>query len=586
MSRTHAVRPRRTGRGAASVLVAATLLARRGGLQQLGPHRSPAARVGSRHHGRERGERHHVGRRERDGRHGRRSRVLRGPRDRPGHRGPRRRRGQRPRHHVVRRHVIRTHWFPRGRRPPTASPAPTVLMGPGWGLPGDTNVEAVGRPRRAQHRVAARRRLQRADLGPARLRRVDRDGRGRHAPTTRAATCSSSSTGWPTQPEVAARRRPATRASAWSAGPTAAASSSSPAAIDCRVDALVPVIAWHSLGTSLYKADTVKAGWADRSCRGSAPRRRSTRTSPRPTQSGDATGVLSADDGPGSSTAGPASSWATSPSPTLIVQGTVDTLFTLDEDVTNYRILRDNGVPIAMLWFCGGHGVCLTDPGDADRCRRPIIAWLDRYVKGDESVDTGARFDFLDQNGVQLRRRRLPAGGGRADHRRRGPGTLELTAEGGAGPTAVPDRRRRRCWAAWSAPITPAKATNAVDVTIDPAPRDDARWSARPELTLTYSGTVPAGDAPDPGVRPAGRRRHRPRARQPDHADPGHARRRDPRADHPARGRRLRGRRPGSSLTLQLVATTTAYGQPRLGGSVTFAEIGVSLPVATGYSPA
>ena len=42
----------------------------------------------------------------------------------------------------------------------------------------------------------------------------------------------------------------------------------------------------------------------------------------------------------------------------------------------------------------------------------------------------------------------------------------------------------------------------------------------------------------------------------------------------------------GRTLTLQLVATTTAYGQPRLGGSVTFAEIGVSLPVVTGYSPA
>ncbi len=33
-------------------------------------------------------------------------------------------------------------------------------------------------------------------------------------------------------------------------------------AIDCRVDALVPVIAWNSLGTSLYKAETFKQGWA------------------------------------------------------------------------------------------------------------------------------------------------------------------------------------------------------------------------------------------------------------------------------------------------------------------------------------
>ena len=36
--------------------------------------------------------------------------------------------------------------------------------------------------------------------------------------------------------------------------------------------------------------------------------------------------------------------------PTLIMQGTVDTLFTLDEGVDNYRILRDDGVPVSMLW--------------------------------------------------------------------------------------------------------------------------------------------------------------------------------------------------------------------------------------------
>ena len=42
--------------------------------------------------------------------------------------------------------------------------------------------------------------------------------------------------------------------------------------------------------------------------------------------------------------------------PTLLVQGTADTLFTLDEAMTNYRILRGNGVPAKMVWFCGGHG--------------------------------------------------------------------------------------------------------------------------------------------------------------------------------------------------------------------------------------
>jgi len=34
------------------------------------------------------------------------------------------------------------------------------------------------------------------------------------------------------------------------------------AAIECRVDAIVPSWAWHSLTTSLYKAETVKTGWS------------------------------------------------------------------------------------------------------------------------------------------------------------------------------------------------------------------------------------------------------------------------------------------------------------------------------------
>ena len=34
------------------------------------------------------------------------------------------------------------------------------------------------------------------------------------------------------------------------------------AAIDRRVDAIVPDIAWNSLHTALYKDDTVKSGWS------------------------------------------------------------------------------------------------------------------------------------------------------------------------------------------------------------------------------------------------------------------------------------------------------------------------------------
>ena len=43
--------------------------------------------------------------------------------------------------------------------------------------------------------------------------------------------------------------------------------------------------------------------------------------------------------------------------------------------------------------------------------------------------------------------------------------------------------------------------------------------------------------------------------------------------------------RPHATVELQLVATTVAFAQPRLGGAVHFARIAVSLPVAAGVAP-
>ena len=42
--------------------------------------------------------------------------------------------------------------------------------------------------------------------------------------------------------------------------------------------------------------------------------------------------------------------------------------------------------------------------------------------------------------------------------------------------------------------------------------------------------------------------------------------------------------KPGADLTLQIVATTTAYAEPRLGGTVTFASVQVDLPTVTGVT--
>ena len=38
---------------------------------------------------------------------------------------------------------------------------------------------------------------------------------------------------------------------------------------------------------------------------------------------------------------------------------------------------------------------------------------------------------------------------------------------------------------------------------------------------------------------------------------------------------------PGTTVTLQVVATTVAYAQPRLGGTIEFSAIDIKLPVVT-----
>ena len=196
-----------------------------------------------------------------------------------------------------------------------------------------------------------------------------------------------------------------------------------------------PSIAWNSLRTSLYKAATVKTGWSgllyaaaaghvarpahpvrlpaghhDRRADG---RRRELVRRPR---SRALVERITA--------------------PTLLVQGTVDTLFTLDEAQRNYAILRSHHVPTRLLWFCGGHGACLTKAGDANRGSTATLSWFARYLRGQAVIDTGPRFDGIDQTGRRFTAADYPLATG-APLRATGRGTLALRSGGGAGPAKI-----------------------------------------------------------------------------------------------------------------------------------------------------
>jgi ABC-2 type transport system ATP-binding protein len=119
--------------------------------------------------------------------------------------------------------------------------------------------------------------------------------------------------------------------------------------------------------------------------------------------------------------------------PTFLMQGTVDTLFTLQEAVDNFDILRRHGVPLKMLWFCGGHGACLTNPGDLSAIEREELAWLARYLKRDPSADSGPGFEWVDQDGRSYGAPSYPLVAG-APLTGKGSGTLPLVNGGGSGP--------------------------------------------------------------------------------------------------------------------------------------------------------
>jgi len=92
--------------------------------------------------------------------------------------------------------------------------------------------------------------------------------------------------------------------------------------------------------------------------------------------------------------------------PTMLVQGQSDTLFNENDAVATYTGLQAAGVPVAMIWNSGGHGGYDSLPGECevygngtsglDSCYLPLraLAWFDRWLRGDGSVDTGPGFAY------------------------------------------------------------------------------------------------------------------------------------------------------------------------------------------------
>jgi ABC-2 type transport system ATP-binding protein len=371
------------------------------------------------------------------------------------------------------------------------------------------------------------------------------------------------------------------------------------AGLDKRIDAIAPTIAWHSLLTSLFPEGNIKLGWGSvleaAGVEGTLPGGLSSPATAAGRQdphfysiltNGLATGTTSQDDLDWMASHGPGDLLNRIHVPTLIMQGTVDTLFPLDEGVANFDQIGGNTlrtaaikskakrkrkrkrgrrsatdvqrVPVKMIWFCGGHGACLTGAGPgSDYLDQRQLAWFDRYLRGKQDADTGPKFAWIADD-TQLRSSDAyplqPAGELTAS----GSGTLPIAPGQGSGSL-----------------IFATPAANAVNVTI-PGPAADANVLGTPHLDLTYQGTA----APQNTWVYAQFVNPRNGTVLGNIATPipltldgqTHSLSRDLEM--------VAGRAPaGGGYTLQLTASSSLYDIQRSAGSVTFNGVDVSMPL-------
>jgi ABC-2 type transport system ATP-binding protein len=268
------------------------------------------------------------------------------------------------------------------------------------------------------------------------------------------------------------------------------------AAIDPRIDAIVPGIAWNTLNSSLYPDQVFKTAWAtiltlDLVEAGA-------RINPQiysAILTGDLLGILTPSQQALLKRSGPGSLVSDITVPTLLIQGTVDGLFPLQEAVTNEQLLAAKGVPVKMIWFCGGHGVCLNPPSpiQSTLILNDTLAWLNQYVKQNPSDPANAipTFQWVDQNGNFFSSDLMPSNPSfqGTPISASGPGgTLPIVPIiGGSGPQKeVLQLPLSLVDAALLSLATAAPASNALNLTV-PVPSGTQIVGA-PELTFTYSG--------------------------------------------------------------------------------------------------
>jgi ABC-2 type transport system ATP-binding protein len=453
---------------------------------------------------------------------------------------------------------ITTHFFPAAGLPAGAK-APTVLVGHGWGGSGDADPEGPSNGTTGN-----------TGLGPLRhagFNVLTWDARGFGSSGGQVEVDSPQYEGrdvqalidWLAGQPEARMEAPGDPLVGMSGVSYGGAIQFIAAALDKRVDAITPTIAWHSLTRSLYRDAAVKQGWGTALFgAGSA----SGRLNPQIQQAfaeGVTTGTFSQATIDFFEARGIDRLISQVDVPTLISQGTHDTLFTLQEGIDNYLALKREGVPAKMLWFCGGHGICNSGAGPAALVERAVVAWLRRHLAG-EQVPTGPAFEWAADDGALRSSAAYPLAP-RQPLRGSGSGVLPISpgspASGGGQLIAA------------------SPAVDAVNVAIEPA-SGPSEVVGPPRVEIAYSGTaLPARTHLYAQVVDVAENRVLGNVVTPipvvlDGQPHTVVRELEPVAVHATAASRYR---------VQVAAGTTVYGQQRSSGAVTLSRVEAQLPV-------
>jgi ABC-2 type transport system ATP-binding protein len=264
------------------------------------------------------------------------------------------------------------------------------------------------------------------------------------------------------------------------------------AASDDRVDAIAPGWAWNTLPDSLYPHSAFRTSYAGLLLLGLIET--GARINPQiygGILTGASLGILTPSQIQLLQNSGPGQTVRNIDIPTLIIQGTVDVLFPLQQSILNMGYMANNPA-VKLIWYCGGHGTCLPGQGNgaADELwfLGETVEWMQRYVKDLPIPADPYAFEWTDQNGDRWASQTRPTAADFYDAISKVPSTVWDTGKtlpiipfiGGSGPQ--PEIPLPYGLGAGSV------ATNAVTIPLTNPGAGEANVVGAPHVVINYSG--------------------------------------------------------------------------------------------------